>query len=82
MYSVFCRKICEQMLVQGKFKKLGFAKFLKNVKFMKIAKNARICLANHYKLTCSPLSQFYTHAKDDALNFCKGLKGQRKSCLI
>lgn len=44
MYSVLCRKICEQMLVQGKFKKLGFAKFLKNVKFMKIAKMLEFAL--------------------------------------
>ena len=33
MYSVLCHKICEQTLVQGKCKNLGFAKFLKNVKF-------------------------------------------------
>lgn len=33
MYSVLCHKICEQTLVQDKFKNLGFAKFLKNVKF-------------------------------------------------
>lgn len=32
------------MLVQGKFKKLGFAKFLKNVKFMKIAKMLEFAL--------------------------------------
>lgn len=44
MYSVLCRKICEQTLVQGKFKNLGFAKFLKNVKFMKIAKMLEFAL--------------------------------------
>lgn len=29
MYSVLRDTICEQMLVQGKFKNLGFTKFLK-----------------------------------------------------
>lgn len=50
---------------------------------MKIAKMLEFALQIITSLPARLLkNKFCTHAKDDTLNFCKGLKGQRKSCLI